>query len=702
MRTGLEDNVYLEPGRPAGSNAELVERAVRIAADLGRRPATPDQTRTLLKLGPPLLPRILGDRVALAFAAGRMPPVSPPEGKADVGAPPERTGSLDPTRTAIGAWSGGGFMPFGVALEEDRLRALLRPGDDVSTVLTADVYGTGAADRMVGRALEGLPRQSYSLVGAIGHDFYEGHREGRRGFQRFTDPSLRGEDAYAGFLRMAAEQSLERLGVDSFDLLMLHNPDRRGYESEAVWKGMDALREAGITRRVGIAPGPDNGFILDLIRCLERFGEMIDWAMLILNPFEPWPASLALPAAAAHDVKVITRVVDHGGVFWDDVRPGHRFPPGDHRAFRPPGWVEAANQKLERIRPIAERHGLTMAQLACVWNLAHDPVACVLPTLVQELGDGARPVEDKRAELAGVPEGPVLDPVEVDAIREIGDNVGSVPLKGASRQYSGVERADQWKMAAELEDVASRWGIDPDRDLYSAIDLRDMRERGAKRGGSVQALDCRLHLQLQVYTGVGKSSDLVRALEESGVAGVVYESAGDPRGAAVLLLDEDLGELIRSAQTLSRSDAFTNLEPLAPMTMLGRTYGTGHEPDLEDWLLRAPRRKLTSESAEWGVWYPLRRSGDFYRLPDSERGRILAEHGRIGGVFADAGYADDIRLECFGLDPEDNEFVLGLLGPHPEWLSRLVKAMRGTEQTARYLQRLGPFYVGRRVGQTIG
>ncbi|HYB22731.1 MAG TPA: aldo/keto reductase, partial [Solirubrobacteraceae bacterium] len=172
---------------------------------------------------------------------------------------------LDPTHTAIGTWSGGAFMPFGARLSEERLCALLRPDAGVRTVLTADVYGAGAADRMLGRALAGLRRNTYCLVGAVGHDFYEEAREGRGGYQRFTDARLRGERDYGDYLRMATERSLERCGVDAFDLLLLHNPDRAGYESEAVWDGMHALREAGLTRLLGIAPGPDNGFVLDLI-----------------------------------------------------------------------------------------------------------------------------------------------------------------------------------------------------------------------------------------------------------------------------------------------------------------------------------------------------------------------------------------------------------------------------------------------------
>src|SRR5262249_51223943 len=155
---------------------------------------------------------------------------------------------------------------------------------------------------------------------------------------------------------------------------LLHNPDSIGYTSAAVWKGMQAVKEAGLTDRLGIAPGPANGFTLDLIGCFENFGELIDWGVIILNPLEPWPGRLCLSAAQKHDVKVITRVVDYGGLFHDDVKPGHQFGQQDHRAFRPPGWVEAGNTKMDQMRPFAQKHGLTMLQLACIWNLSQAAV----------------------------------------------------------------------------------------------------------------------------------------------------------------------------------------------------------------------------------------------------------------------------------------------------------------------------------------
>jgi aryl-alcohol dehydrogenase-like predicted oxidoreductase len=374
---------------------------------------------------------------------------------------------MDPSTTAIGTWSGGRFMHFGEALEEERMRALLRPGAGIETVLTADVYGAGEADRVLGEALEGVERDSYCLIGAIGHDFYHGERDGARGFPRFTDPRLRGPSEYGDYIRMATERSLERCGVERFDLLLLHNPDRIGYSSDAVWDGMQQAREAGLARLLGVAPGPANGFTLDLIDCLERFAERIDWAMIILNPLEPWPGELVLEAARAQGVSLITRVVDYGGMFHDDVLPGHAFAEHDHRRFRAGAWVKDGREKLERMRPYAQRHGLTMLQLACAWNLAQPAVRCVAPTLIQEGGPDARPIEDKRAELAAVSGGTVLDDAEVAAIRAIGENMGCMTLKGASLEHDGSAAADRWPLDGELSAVAERWGIDPASDLLA-------------------------------------------------------------------------------------------------------------------------------------------------------------------------------------------------------------------------------------------
>jgi aryl-alcohol dehydrogenase-like predicted oxidoreductase len=184
--------------------------------------------------------------------------------------------------------------------------------------------------------------------------------------------------------------------------------------------------------------------------------------MLILNPLEPWPVGLTLPACEKHGVKVMTRVVDHGGVFHDDLtREGHIFKPGDHRSYRPEGWVQHGMEKADRMRPIAEKHGLTMIQFASIWNLSHPAVECVIPTFIQEAGDGARAIEDKIREFAALPD-IRLSAEEVEAVRMIGDNTGCMTLKGASKRHSTSERPDEWPMREDLLATAERYGLGTD------------------------------------------------------------------------------------------------------------------------------------------------------------------------------------------------------------------------------------------------
>jgi len=261
---------------------------------------------------------------------------------------------------------------------------------------------------------------------------------------------------------MAAEKSLERCGTDHFDLVMLHNPDETGYTSDAVWQAMAGLKKQGLTKQLGIAPGPANGFTLDIVHCFEEFCELIDWAMIILNPLEPWPGQLVLPAADQFGVNVLTRVVDYGGIFWDDVKPGHQFRPGDHRTYRPEGWIDQGTAKMEAMREIANKYNLTMIQFASLWNLAQSPVLSVIPTFVQEAGEGARSIEDKIRELAALPEVNPLTPEDVAAITAIGDNTGCMKLKGASFRHTASERPDEWAMRDDLIEVSNRWDLGRD------------------------------------------------------------------------------------------------------------------------------------------------------------------------------------------------------------------------------------------------
>jgi chlorite dismutase len=218
----------------------------------------------------------------------------------------------------------------------------------------------------------------------------------------------------------------------------------------------------------------------------------------------------------------------------------------------------------------------------------------------------------------------------------------------------------------------------------------DVRERGANQ----QVTDRRLFVQLQVFGGCLDAKPLVRALEAGALEGALYHDLNDPRGVGVLGLSEDPAFFAGPWRELLDAEPFAAL-PLRPeLTMLGRTYSSGYEPDVEDWLLGRPRRTVLNPAWPWAIWYPLRRTGAFARLSPQEQGGIIREHSVLGRAYGDADLAHDVRLACHGLDVHDNDFVIGLVGRDLHPLSHLVQTMRKTAQTSQYLQTLGPFFVG--------
>jgi len=224
----------------------------------------------------------------------------------------------------------------------------------------------------------------------------------------------------------------------------------------------------------------------------------------------------------------------------------------------------------------------------------------------------------------------------------------------------------------------------------------DVRERGANQAISTR----RLFMQLQVFTGCADAAPLVSALDKAGHEAVLYADVNDPRGVGVLLMAEDPAFFAARGRELLSGEAFAGLARRAELAMLGRTYASGFEPDLEDWLLARPRRTVLNPAWPWGIWYPLRRSGAFARLTPQEQGAVLREHGAIGRAYGDADLAHDVRLACHGLDTHDNDFVIGLVGRELHPLSHLVQAMRRTAQTSAYIQALGPFFIGHVIWQS--
>ena len=230
-------------------------------------------------------------------------------------------------------------------------------------------------------------------------------------------------------------------------------------------------------------------------------------------------------------------------------------------------------------------------------------------------------------------------------------------------------------------------------------DLPDMSEKG-RRNGEVISLDRRLFMKFTAYQG--SAEEAAQALDESGLEGALYHDVNDPRGIGIAVLAEDPTVFVTTLRDLLGDQPFAGMVHKPEFDMLGRTYSIGYEPDLQEVLFDRPRRRVLDPALCWAVWYPLQRSKAFYRLPDDTQRRILGEHGGTGRRYGEAGLAADVRLACHGLDRDDNDFIIGLMGAELHPLSALVREMRSTEQTSRYLDRLGPFFVGRVVWQSSG
>lgn len=230
----------------------------------------------------------------------------------------------------------------------------------------------------------------------------------------------------------------------------------------------------------------------------------------------------------------------------------------------------------------------------------------------------------------------------------------------------------------------------------------DLSEKGAPKGGQPQKADTRLFMQLLAYGGCSNARAIGDVLAAAGIEGAVYEDLNDPTGIAVLTFSTDPNHFIDKVRPVLTSGPFKTLSPKPQYTMFGRTYSLGYEPNLMESLLDRPRNTVLNKAWPWAIWYPLRRSGQFERLDAEKQKEILREHGVIGMSFGAGDYAHDVRLACHGLDTNDSDFVIGLLGKELYPLSAIVQSMRKTQQTSLYLERLGPFFVGRAVWQSEG
>ncbi|AFA40250.1 putative oxidoreductases (related to aryl-alcohol dehydrogenases) [Pyrobaculum oguniense TE7] len=268
----------------------------------------------------------------------------------------------------FGAWVVGSDL---YRLDDDTARRLVKRALDLGINLfdTADVYGRGRSEELLGQWLKG-----YDVVIStkVGYDFYSGAKPARR-----YDPQ---------YLEFAVSKSVERLGRRP-DILMLHNPPADAVKSAAEY----ALSKRGVwADRIGAALGPETNVLAEGLAALEAG---YDALMFVFNILEQEPA-LELVGRGAGRI-LLARVPHASDVLTDRFKP--EFPPEDHRSLRKKEWLIKARKLVEaEVAPLAKELGYTLGQYALKFVLSF-PVTSVLVTAtsVEELEEYAEASDGK-------------------------------------------------------------------------------------------------------------------------------------------------------------------------------------------------------------------------------------------------------------------------------------------------------------------
>jgi aryl-alcohol dehydrogenase-like predicted oxidoreductase len=277
-----------------------------------------------------------------------------------------RTG-LKISEIGFGAWAiGGGAnvegrrFGFGDTDDKTSLAALQRAFElGVNFIDTADAYGMGRSESLIGQALRVAPRRVHvaTKVGNVRRD---------------PHPPL--QDFSAAYVKAACDRSLERLGVTNIDLYQLHGPPREVLEGNEIWDTLRELKDKTKIAHYGISIGePEEGLI-----AIEK-GE-VETIQVVYNLLSREAAKELFEVALKKSVGIIARVPLASGLLTGKYKPGHVFADNDHRKNGyPPERLAAALARVERLGFLAAGTGRTLAQAALKFCLAHPAVSVVIP-----------------------------------------------------------------------------------------------------------------------------------------------------------------------------------------------------------------------------------------------------------------------------------------------------------------------------------
>jgi aryl-alcohol dehydrogenase-like predicted oxidoreductase len=297
----------------------------------------------------------------------------------------------------IGTWQLGGAEWGDVPQEQalDTLRAAADAG--VTFIDTADIYGSGRSERLIGQFLRERGRDSFFIATKLG---------------RRSDPGWPANFA-ADIIRKHTEDSLERLGVDVIDLMQTHCIPLQLLVEHRVFDTLGRLKDEGMLRYFGASVETMD----EALACIDRGVQSLQ---IIFNIFRRKPIDVLFERAKHEGVAIIVRLPLASGLLGGRLSRNTKFVETDHRNFNRDGQSFSVGETFaglpfdkgvelsESLRPLAPA-GSTMAQWAMRWCLDFDAVTTVIP--------GARSPQQAR-ENAGASDLPSLERQVHDRLKQ--------------------------------------------------------------------------------------------------------------------------------------------------------------------------------------------------------------------------------------------------------------------------------------------
>lgn len=261
---------------------------------------------------------------------------------------------------------------WGKKIEDDEAKRMLKHAYDVGINFfeTGDMYGKGKSEKLIGEVFKGM-RDEIVISTKYGYEFEGAQQIGHSELPQRFDPL---------FTEHALRNSLARLQTDHIDVYGLHNPKMYHIRDDTIFHTLDNKINDGTIGTYQVALGPAIGWTQEGIEAMSR--PNVSAVQTVYNILEQTPGNELIDLAERRDVGILVRVPDASGVLTGKVKADTKIDEKDHRSVRRGEWVKASLAKVEQLRPIAERNGLDITELAIKFILSKGPVSSVLPTVV--------------------------------------------------------------------------------------------------------------------------------------------------------------------------------------------------------------------------------------------------------------------------------------------------------------------------------